>query len=50
MSIRTHRLLVTSLVLGGVCLLLFGAGDNPVAQTPLPKIEVEKPKQAAAAR
>ena len=46
MSTRTHRLLVTSLVLAGACLLLFAATDKSVGQTELPKIEVEKPKEA----
>ena len=44
MSTRTHRLLVTSLGLAGACLLLFAGGGAPLAQTELPKIEVEKPK------
>jgi outer membrane receptor protein involved in Fe transport len=43
---RAHRFLVTSLVLPGACLLLFAAADKSVGQTELPKIQVEKPKEA----
>jgi opacity protein-like surface antigen len=42
---RVHRFLLTSSALVGTC-LLFGPGVG-LAQTALPKIEVEKPKQAA---
>jgi opacity protein-like surface antigen len=43
---RAHRLIVTSLVLAGTGLLLLAGGGRSLAQTTLPKIEVEKPKQA----
>ena len=47
MSNRAHRILVGSLVLTAASLLLFAAGGgSPLAQTALPKIEVEKPQQA----
>src|SRR5205807_1636020 len=45
-STRAHHLLVTSFLLAGAGLLLFAAGDVAFAQTALPKIEVEKPKEA----
>jgi opacity protein-like surface antigen len=45
-SIRAHRILVGSLILTAASVLLFAAGGTPLAQTQLPKIEVEKPKQA----
>src|SRR3984893_2527592 len=45
-STHAHRLIVTSLVLAGVGILLLAGGGRPLAQTTLPKIEVEKPKQA----
>jgi TonB dependent receptor-like, beta-barrel len=45
-STRVHRFLLTSSALLGTC-LLFGPGvDIGLAQTALPKIEVEKPKEA----
>jgi outer membrane receptor protein involved in Fe transport len=46
-STRVHRFFLTSSALVGTC-LLFGPGVGVgLAQTALPKIEVEKPKQAA---
>lgn len=46
MSIQAHRVLVGGVALTATC-LLFSFGDRiALAQTQLPKIEVEKPKQA----
>jgi outer membrane receptor protein involved in Fe transport len=47
MSIRAHRVLVGSFAITAASVLLFAAGGGtPLAQTGLPKIDVEKPKQA----
>jgi outer membrane receptor protein involved in Fe transport len=47
MSARARRLLVlTHSAVTAACVLLLGAGDIALAQTTLPKIEVEAPKQA----
>jgi outer membrane receptor protein involved in Fe transport len=47
MTIRAYRLsLLAGSALAGTCLVLPRAGDIAVAQTALPKIEVEAPKQA----
>jgi outer membrane receptor protein involved in Fe transport len=46
-STRAHRVLVGSFALTAASVLLFAAGGGtPRAQTELPKIEVERPKQA----
>jgi outer membrane receptor protein involved in Fe transport len=47
MSIRARRLSVpASSAIGGACLVLLATGDIVVAQTALPEINVEAPKQA----
>jgi opacity protein-like surface antigen len=47
MGTRAHRILVGSLVPTVGSILLFAAsGGTPLAQTTLPKIQVEKPKEA----
>src|SRR5580704_10855132 len=47
MSARAYRLSVpASSAIGGACLGLLAAGDFAVAQTTLPQISVEAPKQA----
>jgi outer membrane receptor protein involved in Fe transport len=46
MSTRAHRLLVISLAVAAAGLPLLAGGGITLAQTTLPKIEVEKPKQA----
>src|ERR1700738_2891207 len=47
MSIRAYRVSVlASSAIGGACIVLLATGAIAVAQTALPKIEVEAPKQA----
>jgi len=46
-STRAHLIFVTgNFVLAAICFVLFAAGELAFAQTALPEIDVEKPKQA----